>query len=80
MYLEEWGISIDDLFIRNMGNGKNTYFWKDKWNGELPLNDLLPDLYKIELNKNYKFSDHIEGMETFVFNWRWSRQPRRGCE
>lgn len=29
--LEDWGILIDDLMERRLGDGKNTHFWKDKW-------------------------------------------------
>ncbi|GKU99923.1 hypothetical protein SLEP1_g12700 [Rubroshorea leprosula] len=43
---------FDDGFIRKLGNGSNTRFWKDAWMGSSPLMFSFPCLFCLTLSKD----------------------------
>jgi hypothetical protein len=50
----------DDFFKRgyfNIGNGKNTSFWGDKWLGDVPLSQQYPSLFSIVERKQVSVAD-----------------------
>lgn len=49
--LEEWSISLDNLFERKFRTGDTTYFWKDAWFVNTNLKNSFPKLYLIEAQK-----------------------------
>lgn len=62
--------------------GDKTFFWKDKWCGDVPLKDVCPNLYEVENRKNCFLIDKAvfdNGMVTH-WRWEWMRQLRRGRE
>ncbi|GAU33402.1 hypothetical protein TSUD_20950 [Trifolium subterraneum] len=51
-----------------LGNGNTISFWKEKWNGAVPLRDLFPNLYEKVLFKNSVVSDLIQ-TSSYELNW-----------
>lgn len=71
--LEEWNISLNNLFDRRMGVGDNTYFWKDIWFGNMALKDVFPKLYLIEnqkKKKNYKVANRVRNSDSDRQYWK----------
>jgi hypothetical protein len=59
----------DDFFKRgyfNIGNGKNTSFWGDKWLGDVPLSQQYPSLFSIVERKQVSVADVLENRPLHV--------------
>ncbi|KAL4585017.1 hypothetical protein LXL04_009630 [Taraxacum kok-saghyz] len=81
--LADWDLNMDRLMMRKLGNGKNTHFWKDKWIDDHSLNDLFPELYRVEDDKDCKVADRLKMVdqgEEMDMVWNWKRNLRRGKE
>nr|GEV77472.1 hypothetical protein [Tanacetum cinerariifolium] len=62
---------------KRLGDGVDTCFWKDTWNGELPFKLTYPRLYALEVDKNIIVADKL-GQATLAGTFR--REPRSGIE
>nr|KAJ0215223.1 hypothetical protein LSAT_V11C300132620 [Lactuca sativa] len=60
---------LKNLFMRHLEDGKDTFFWKDKWCGALDLKHKYSKLYKTESNKNCKVNDCILSRGEVVLDW-----------
>nr|GEZ32907.1 RNA-directed DNA polymerase, eukaryota, reverse transcriptase zinc-binding domain protein [Tanacetum cinerariifolium] len=60
-----------------LGDGVDTCFWKDTWNGELPFKLTYPRLYALEVDKNISVADKL-AQATLAETFR--REPRSGIE
>nr|KAJ0194552.1 hypothetical protein LSAT_V11C800413410 [Lactuca sativa] len=78
--MKHWGINLEDLFVRRLGAGNGTYFWKDKWCDSVVLKDVFPELYRIEVQKNYMVNNRIQNRGLDGIHGQWSRNLRRGRE
>lgn len=73
---------MSEIFKMVVGKGDKTFFWKDTWCSNVPLKDLFPNLYVVELNKDCLLVDKVENPTEEDVRWLWScsRQLRRGIE
>ena len=71
---EGWGRSFEDSFKWKVGDGKDVYFWKDRWlNGEA-LKIAFPRLFSISCSKDAKVSE----LGTWTNgSWVWQLAWRR---
>ncbi|KAI3793650.1 hypothetical protein L1987_36270 [Smallanthus sonchifolius] len=75
------GIPLRRFFKSNVGSGKDTMFWIDPWNGNEPLKDVCPNLFKKEANKRCKVSDRIKGnFSGGRYVWEWIQPISVGRE
>ena len=74
------GICIDDLMKRRIGNGCNTYFWKDRWLNNMAPKDVFPELYNLEVQKDCRINQRLRKEEdnSIKCMWEWKRRLRRG--
>ena len=54
---EGWGRFFEDSFEWKVGDGKDIYFWKDRWLMGEALKNVFPRLFSISSNKNAKLSE-----------------------
>lgn len=47
-YLQSKGVGLLNCFLRKVGDGAHTLFWKDLWIGDRPLKFIFPRLYALE--------------------------------
>ncbi|XP_071704786.1 uncharacterized protein [Rutidosis leptorrhynchoides] len=77
------GIMIDELqvpfknsFIKSIGDGGRTSFWREHWIGADKLCKLFPRLYRLESNQEvsvrYRAASESQGAE---WCWNWLRSP-----
>nr|GEU64984.1 RNA-directed DNA polymerase, eukaryota, reverse transcriptase zinc-binding domain protein [Tanacetum cinerariifolium] len=62
---------------KRLGDGVDTCFWKDTWNGELPFKLTYPRLYALEVDKNISVVDKL-AQATLAGTFR--REPESGIE
>ncbi|KAL4580934.1 hypothetical protein LXL04_017140 [Taraxacum kok-saghyz] len=77
--LKQWNFSLEDSISRNIGDGGQTFFWKDRWTGNMPLKDVFPDLFKLESQKNCSIDQRLlrgDGQDYNQCAWEWKRNPR----
>ncbi|CAJ2628180.1 unnamed protein product [Trifolium pratense] len=56
-----------------VGNGNDISFWNAKWCGDIPFEDLFPNLYAKELQQQSKVADRLlSGREGLIWRWEWS--------
>jgi hypothetical protein len=58
---------------RKLGNGMQTRFWWDIWNGGIPLKDRFPRLFSISNQQNASVAEMYNnniGGERWLFTWR----------
>ncbi|GJR41802.1 RNA-directed DNA polymerase, eukaryota [Tanacetum coccineum] len=71
------GINLLQFVKKKIGNGEDTRFWKDTWHSDVPLKNLYPRVFALEIVKDVtvagKFSD-----SSFTLSLR--RYPRGGVE
>jgi hypothetical protein len=68
---EDW---FEENIRREVGDGKNTYFWKDPWVEGESLCSIFRRLYDLSLDKEMKVADMIDEEEGVdKINWRWRR-------
>ncbi|KAJ9558649.1 LOW QUALITY PROTEIN: hypothetical protein OSB04_013263 [Centaurea solstitialis] len=79
--LEEDNIPLSSLFLRKLGNGKNTYFWTDLWCGNISLKTKFPRLAALEKNIGCQVADRLLlTVEENNWNWEWRRALRSDRE
>nr|GEV66720.1 RNA-directed DNA polymerase, eukaryota, reverse transcriptase zinc-binding domain protein [Tanacetum cinerariifolium] len=58
---------------KRLGDGVDTCFWKDTWNGELPFKLTYPRIYALEFDKNLaKLEDQLEDVKLVNKRDRWA--------
>ncbi|GJS69465.1 RNA-directed DNA polymerase, eukaryota [Tanacetum coccineum] len=71
------GINLLQFVKQKIGNGEDTFFWKDSWHSDVPLMNLFPRVFALEIVKDAtvagKFSDSS-------FSSTFRRYPRGGAE
>nr|GEX50686.1 RNA-directed DNA polymerase, eukaryota [Tanacetum cinerariifolium] len=75
--VKDKGADLFRFMQKRLGDGVDTCFWKDTWNGELPFKLTYPRLYALEVDKNISVADkltHATLAGTFM------REPRSGIE
>ncbi|KAJ9557995.1 hypothetical protein OSB04_012609 [Centaurea solstitialis] len=55
--LDSKGINFSKAFVKNVGNGRDTSFWKERWFGQESLQETFPRLYRLEKEEDAKVSD-----------------------
>nr|GEY93624.1 protein chromatin remodeling 4-like isoform X1 [Tanacetum cinerariifolium] len=61
------GFHFLDHCKKRIGNDRDTCFWYDNWLGDKPLNDLFPRLFALELNKEVRVADKVQGVVSSSF-------------
>jgi hypothetical protein len=70
----EVGDWSQELFIKKMGCGGSTSFWKDHWVGNSPLCDAFPRLFNISLQSDLVVKDMGEWVnERWIWKLKWRR-------
>ncbi|GKC33112.1 RNA-directed DNA polymerase, eukaryota, reverse transcriptase zinc-binding domain protein [Tanacetum coccineum] len=77
--LSEININLQSIFVKRVGDGMSTLFWKDVWIGETPLFDRFPRLFALESLQDCRVSDRCS-LGPFTRNWAWRRNVRSGSE
>ncbi|GJZ63978.1 RNA-directed DNA polymerase, eukaryota, reverse transcriptase zinc-binding domain protein [Tanacetum coccineum] len=75
--IKKQGADLRSFIHKKIGNGSNTNFWEDYWNGFSPLNIQYPRLFALETDKQIKVADKLNHPNLF-FSFR--RDPRGGAE
>jgi len=58
-----------------VGNGRNTFFWTDKWLGEVPLRRQFSRLFELSMRKDCTVEDMARlGWEEEGNGWMWRRR------
>lgn len=79
--LEKFNISLPSLFLRRVGNGRNTRFWDDLWCGNACLAEHFPRLAAVDANMSCLVADKLSrSMNGLAFTWEWRRNLREGRE
>jgi hypothetical protein len=73
------GLGVGNWFDDNtrlvVGNGRNTYFWTDKWLGGAPLKLQFSRLFDLSVHKEYSVADMATlGWEDGGGAWVWRRR------
>ena len=73
----EHGVDLLGYCSRKIGDGRNTKFWTEKWDGNSLLKDRFPRMYALEVNKLVTVaSKKVQGADTDSLR----RRPRGGVE
>nr|GEW04179.1 zinc finger, CCHC-type [Tanacetum cinerariifolium] len=75
--VKDKGADLFRFMRKRLGDGVDTCFWKDTWNGELPFKLTYPRLYAFEVDKNISVADKL-AHATFAGTFR--REPQSGIE
>nr|GEU77674.1 RNA-directed DNA polymerase, eukaryota [Tanacetum cinerariifolium] len=75
--LSSKGINLLALLKKKMGNDALTFFWKDFWINDTPLNITFPRLYALENMKNITVAEKLNDA-ALITSFR--RVPRGGVE
>ena len=79
--LSQININLQSIFVKKVGNGMSTIFWKDVWIGETRLSDRFPRLFALESLKDCSVADRCNlNFGPFTRNWAWRRNVRSGPE
>ncbi|KAJ0880486.1 putative reverse transcriptase zinc-binding domain-containing protein [Helianthus annuus] len=62
-------LSLRNLFRGLVGRGDSILFWLDPWLNEVPLKDLYPNLFALEVVKTCSVRDRLDG------TWLWKHDP-----
>ena len=74
---KEHGVDLLGYCSRKIGDGRNTKFWTEKWDGNSLLKDRFPRMYALEVNKLITVaSKKVQGADTDSLR----RRPRGGVE
>ncbi|KAJ9564404.1 hypothetical protein OSB04_000370 [Centaurea solstitialis] len=75
--LDSVGCNFSGSFEKEVGDGKSTKFWEDKWVGGEALKGKFPRLFNLETCKEVSIKDRGSSIENdWVWEWRWRRDPR----
>ncbi|XP_071694307.1 uncharacterized protein [Rutidosis leptorrhynchoides] len=72
--MENLQVHIKDYFVKTVGNGSNTLFWKEHWIGNEKLCNLFPRLYKLESNPDVSVQDRMAANNEELYTWNWKRE------
>nr|GEW11214.1 RNA-directed DNA polymerase, eukaryota [Tanacetum cinerariifolium] len=75
--VKDKGADLFSIMQNSLGDGVDTFFWKDTWNGEPPFKLTYPRLYALEVDKNISVADKL-AQATLAGTFR--REPRSGIE
>nr|GFA24674.1 hypothetical protein [Tanacetum cinerariifolium] len=75
--IKDKGADLFSFMQKRLGDGIDTCFWKDTWNGELPFKLTYPRLYALEVHKNISVADKL-AQATLAGTFR--REPRSDIE
>nr|GFB45055.1 RNA-directed DNA polymerase, eukaryota, reverse transcriptase zinc-binding domain protein [Tanacetum cinerariifolium] len=75
--VKDKGADLFSFMQKRLGDGVDTCFWKDTWNGELPFKLTYLRLYALEVDKNISVADKL-AHATLAGTFR--REPRSGIE
>lgn len=67
--LQRAGISFDDIFKKQFGDGDDTLFWMDTWCGGEPFRDRFPELYQLERRKSCIIKERLHE-PGHMWDWR----------
>ncbi|KAK2453098.1 hypothetical protein QL285_000827 [Trifolium repens] len=65
---------LEEVFVRKIGNGNSTRFWKDCWFADSPFCSKFPRLFSLSVHKEAFVSEVVEVVEG---RCRWSLLWRR---
>ncbi|XP_071688499.1 uncharacterized protein [Rutidosis leptorrhynchoides] len=69
-------ITSIDSFVRTIGDGSSTCFWKDTWLGNVPLKDKFCRLARFDRNSDATVCERLQwNGSASVLTWDWSRIP-----
>ncbi|GKC42947.1 reverse transcriptase domain, reverse transcriptase zinc-binding domain protein, partial [Tanacetum coccineum] len=75
--LDKLGIGFINSFCRRVGDGWDTYFWADRWRGDMCFKDRFTRLYHLDSRKEAKVAEKGEWVEgIWKWKWEWVREPR----
>ena len=89
--LHTYGLNLESIFKRKVGNGQTTRFWLDPWIGGPLLRDSFPRLFRLESNSECMVIDRAPKPTAIPINfhspntshaphlsffWAWSRPVR----
>ncbi|XP_071692610.1 uncharacterized protein [Rutidosis leptorrhynchoides] len=75
--LDKYGISLNNSFVRCVGEGRDILFWEDTWAGDQCFKDKFSRLYRLEENKHVMVNERVSWSNTGAsVGWRWIRPPR----
>jgi hypothetical protein len=66
-------LSLEEVVVRRLGNGRQTRFWRDVWIGDAPLCIKFPRLFSISLQKDASVGELLkveEDRRWWDFHWR----------
>lgn len=75
--LNNLAIPFNSFCNKQVGNGLNTQFWKDKWSGNDLFKDKFPRIFCLEVDKDALVADRIS---SGAYCWNWRRELRGGRE
>jgi hypothetical protein len=61
---------LEEVFVRKIGNGISTRFWKDCWIGDSPFCFKFPRLFSLSVQKEAFVSEVLEGRCRWSLLWR----------
>ncbi|XP_071715009.1 uncharacterized protein [Rutidosis leptorrhynchoides] len=68
------GLYINSLFEKELGDGRDTLFWKDMWVGNFSLKDIIPRLFRLECKQEAQVLERVSCQDgSWSFSWCWSR-------
>ena len=71
------GIKFSISFGKELGDGRSTKFWLDKWVDNVVLKDKFQRLFDLESDKNALVVERGSWHnEVWSWGWRWRREPR----
>ena len=50
---------MEEIMVKQVRSGKDTFFWLDKWNGAGSLKDDFPHLYRLQKKKLCKVEERV---------------------
>ncbi|KAJ9564272.1 hypothetical protein OSB04_000238 [Centaurea solstitialis] len=64
-------------FLKVVGDGESTSFWRDKWVSEVSLAETFPRLLRLEVESNVTVFNRGKWVDNrWVWEWSWRREPR----
>ncbi|XP_071741379.1 uncharacterized protein [Rutidosis leptorrhynchoides] len=80
--LTEIQLPFKASFIKDIGIGDSTLFWKEHWIGHDKLCNIFSRIYKLESNQHATIRERVSVLgssqnanDDHIFNWSWVREP-----
>ena len=75
--LDGKGIGFSNSLGKQIGDGKDTELWYERWLGSERLQDVFPRLFRLEDNKRVSIAERGERVGgEWKWTWGWRRTPR----